>query len=43
MSNNEELADELEEELNQKDLLPSIDNGLQKNGFVKKVVIILTS
>ena len=40
MSNNEELSDELEEELNQKDLLPSVDNGLQKNGFLKKVIIL---
>ena len=38
MSNNEEIADDLEEEINYKDLLPNIENGLQKNGSLKKVI-----
>ena len=37
MTSKEEIADDLEEEINQTDLLPTIENGLHKNGFVKKV------
>jgi len=36
MTSKEEIADDLEEEINQTDLLPTIENGLHKNGFVKK-------
>ena len=43
MTSKEEIADDLEEEINQTDLLPTIENGLHKNGFVKKVSKICIS
>ena len=39
MSNNKEIVDDLEEEINQTDLPLLAENGIPKNGIVKKVTI----